>query len=361
MSTYIDPAGKILAHTDRIEAWRQGDHPAPVNLEWDLTNRCSLGCKGCHFAYTHTRGPLAGTMNKPAHAIDGGDVAPVEMVKKALREAAAAGVLSVTWTGGGEPTLHPAFDEIITYAAALGFKQGMYTHGGHINLYRGQLISRVMDWVVISLDADNAEDYAAYKGVAPAMFGRAKAGAEYVIKGGGPCKVGVSFLINADNWWKAPYMIDLARGMGATYSTFRPMVEYSMSDPNVMQGDRSWVTEAMLWLDAETENAADIEYVPQRFIEYRDWNDHGRGYTVCHGIKFSATVTPNGKVWVCPNRREFPDSCIGDLSVESFDDVWARHPAKWVDLSKCRALCRLHIMNRTLWEVYRPREHAEFV
>lgn len=359
MSKYIDPSGKILAHTDRIEAWRRGDRPAPINLEWDLTNRCSLGCKGCHFAYTHTRGPLAGRFSKPDHAIGGGDVAPVEMVKRALREASQAGVNSVTWTGGGEPTLHPAFDEIVTHAAAVGLLQGMYTHGGHIDERRGRLISRALDWVVISLDAANAADYAAYKGVD--YFDRAVAGARHVINGGGNCKVGLSFLLNADNWWKVPYMVDLARSIGATYSTFRPMVEYSLSDPAVMLGDRSWVDEAMIWLSTEAQTATDIEYLPARFIEYRDWDAANRGYRVCHGVKFSATITPNGKVWVCPNRREFPDSCIGDLSIEPFADVWARHPGQWHDLSKCRALCRLHMMNRTLDAVYRPREHAEFI
>lgn len=359
MSGYIDPSGKILAHTGRIEAWRRGDKPAPINLEWDLTNRCSLGCKGCHFAYTHTRGPLAGKTDKPAGAISGGDVASADLVKRVLREAKEAGVLSVTWTGGGEPTLHPAFDEIAAYAAAAGLKQGMYTHGGHINTERGVVISRVMDWIVVSLDAENAEDYAAYKGAD--YFDRALDGAQNVINGGGACKVGISFLLNADNWQKSPKMIDLARKIGATYSTFRPTVEYDMSDPAVMRGDRGWATQAMRLLDEATAGATDIEYLPARFIEYRDWNPANRGYAVCHGIKFSATITPNGKVWVCPNRREFPDSCIGDLSVESFAQVWARHPEHWVDLSKCRALCRLHMMNRTLWEVYRPREHAEFI
>lgn len=358
MNKYIDPAGKILAHTDRIEAWRNGIKASPINLEWDLTNRCSLGCRDCHFAYTHTRGPLAGSMDKPAQAVAGGDVADVGLVKRVLREASAENVLSVVWTGGGEPTLHLQFDEIVTYASACGFRQGMYTHGGHIGRERGQLISFVMDWIVVSLDAANAGDYAAYKGAA--RFDQALAGIGHVVSGGGPCRVGVSFLINADNWQKIPAMVDLARHHGAAYSTFRPAVVYDMANPADLRGDRQWVDAAMRLLSG-FEDAGDVEYLPERFIEYRDWSADHRGYTVCHGIKFSGTITPNGKLWVCPNRREFPDSCIGDLSRESFADAWARHPAQWVDLSRCRALCRLHLMNRTLWEVYRPRNHVEFI
>ena len=45
-------------------------------------------------------------------------------------------VRSVTWTGGGEPTLHPDFDQIIGHTAWLDLPQAIYTHGGHIDSRR---------------------------------------------------------------------------------------------------------------------------------------------------------------------------------------------------------------------------------
>ncbi len=60
--TYINPRQKVLWHTDRLHELRTtGTTSAPVNVEIDLSNRCSHGCRWCRFAYTHTRGPLAGT------------------------------------------------------------------------------------------------------------------------------------------------------------------------------------------------------------------------------------------------------------------------------------------------------------
>ena len=55
---YIEPKLKLFAHLDRLAALQRGENPPPVNVEMDLSNRCSLGCEYCHFAYTHTKGPV---------------------------------------------------------------------------------------------------------------------------------------------------------------------------------------------------------------------------------------------------------------------------------------------------------------
>ena len=356
---YIDPIGKILTHVDRLAAWKAGTKAAPINIEWDLSNRCSLGCAGCHFAYTHTRGPLAGKRDKPQGFIDGGDLADVNLVKRALYEAKAAGVLSVTWTGGGEPTLHPHFDEIVIYADSLGLRQGMYTHGGHINTSRGALISKVLDWIVVSIDCIDADSYAAYKGVSTEWFRKMQNGIINVQSGGGDCVIGASFLLGRDNWQQARDMLKLARAMGVDYTTFRPMIEYNIDDPAMPAGDTSWITSALPTLTALSLEH-DVECVPDRFIGYRDWT-YQREYPVCYGVRFNTVITPNGKVFVCVNRREFAGSELGDLTVESFASIWARHPGEWRDFEKCRVFCRLHMINKTVWDVYRPRQHAEFV
>lgn len=48
MKAYIDPPGKLYANLDRVAEIQKGGTPAPVNVEIDLSNRCSLGCSWCH-------------------------------------------------------------------------------------------------------------------------------------------------------------------------------------------------------------------------------------------------------------------------------------------------------------------------
>ncbi len=347
-------ADKIFAHLDRVQGWRDGQKPAPITIEWDLSNRCSRGCSFCHFAYTHTRGPLAGH-EKPVGATSGGDLADTGMALRALGEVAAAGVQGVVWTGGGEPTLHPDFDAIVERAALAGLSQGMYTHGGHVSAARAALIKRLFTWVVVSLDRADAESYRAYKGRG---FEQSCAGIERLAQAPGPCTVGVSFLLDASTWEDAPRMLSLARSLGADYTTFRPMIIFDQTHPAEPTDDRAWIDHALPML-REMANYPDVECDPDRFLMYRDWA--GRSYTVCRGIRYNTTITPDGRVWVCPNRREFAGSNLGDLTKQSFGEIWAAHPGQWTDFADCRAMCRLHLLNVALDAIEQPHQHSAFV
>lgn len=363
--TYIDPRAKPLRHLDRLAAWQKGGMAPPVTLEWDLSNRCSLGCAACHFAHTHTRGPWAHrSRDLPVGQDRGGDLADTAAVRRALEGARDFGIRAVVWTGGGEPTLHPSWAEIVAHAHACGLQQGMYTLGGHLTPDSAEVLATLAAWVVVSLDADTPGTYAAEKGVSAERFDRACTGIALLAHG--KAKVGVSFLLHATNWTRVHDMLALTRKLGADYATFRPTVTTSPADPATPTGDRAWV-DAALPLLRGLAFEADVEVDPLRFQQWRDWTAPGggyagtRGYDACHGIKLSATITPDLRVWVCPNRREEPGSCLGDLSRETWEAVWARHPGAWTDFARCRALCRLHPVNETLAEVFRPREHEAFI
>jgi MoaA/NifB/PqqE/SkfB family radical SAM enzyme len=354
---FISPT-KVFSHLDRMAGWQRGERPAPVTVEFDLSNRCVLGCQSCHFAHTHTRGPWVMRDRRLPMAFDDvGDVARTLLVLGALDQMSGVGVQGVVWTGGGEPTTHPQWQEIVDHAAAVGIQQGMYTLGGLFRRESAHFLAERAAWVVVSLDCADPITYHHEKGVPLERFAAACDGVRWLAEAG-RATVGVSFLLHAANWHNAEAMLALARRLGANYTTFRPTIETSPSDPSTVTGDRSWITEAiptLLALEAEP----DVECHTTRFVEYRDWL--GRSYGTCYGVRFNATITPDLRVWLCPQRRGIPDSLLGDLRVEPFSAIWARHPGRRDDLADCRVMCRLHLMNEQLAAVYATRRHEAFV
>lgn len=353
--TFITP-NKVLGHLDRLAAWQRGEKPAPVTVEWDLSNRCYLGCGYCHFAHTHTKGPWASKRRLLPTAWEGtGDLADVAIVKRALGDMAAAGVQGIVWSGGGEPTVHPQWLEVVDYAGQCGFKQGMYTAAGLLTQPAAAVLASLASWVVVSLDAADRESYRSEKGVDG--FEKACQGARWLSQSRG-ASIGVSFLLHERNWPRAEEMLDLGRSLGATYVTFRPTIETTPDRASVCVGDRSWITAALPVLE-RLSLEPDVECQPSRFAAYRDWQ--GRSYDACYGVRVNATITPDGRVWLCPQRRGIVGSEIGDLRTESFAELWARHPGQWTDFTDCRVMCRLHLMNETLAHVFAPHQHEAFV
>lgn len=354
--SYIDPRPKTLRHLDRITAWDRGEKPAPVTVEWDLSNRCTLGCQDCHFAHTHVRGPWAQKPRTLPMAFEStGDLADTGLVMRVLDELHSAGVRSIVWSGGGEPTTRPDWLNIVTYAHMRGFSQGMYTLGGLLMPETASRLASMVDWVVVSLDAPDAETYSREKGVPASRFMAACSGITSLI--GQKADIGVSFLLHRDNWRRSGEMLSLARGLGATYTTFRPAIRTSPASPSTCTDDRGWIAEAVAHDFRYLAAQPDVEIDPDRFTAYANWMDHG--YSACHGIQLNTTITPDGRMWICPQRRGV--TALGDLRTESFRDVWARHPRTFAVDGGCRVMCRLHPVNETLVALRTPRAHEAFV
>ena len=365
--TYIDPEGKLLWHLDKVEALRTGERLPPVNVEIDLSNRCSLGCSWCHFAYTHTRGPAKGQQDKPEGAIPGGDLLELELAHMILAQLSMFGVKSISWTGGGEPTLHPDFEEIILSCHSWGrdkqlnigfpIDQGIYTHGGHIGEKRAIIMKKAMTWVYVSLDATDARQYALDKGVPAKRFAAALQGISNLVKADGDAVIGVGFMIHSGNYDKAHEMIKLAHDLGADYCQFRPAVIFDSQEPGKAAENTEWALKAMNYL--KKFSGSDFVQVDlKRFDEYFNWWQHG--YETCWWSGMQTVITPNGKVWTCVNKREYPGHELGDLNEDSFEDIWNRHGLATVD-SSCRLLCRGHAANKALDELMKVPAHVNFI
>ena len=340
-------------------AWTRGETPAPVTVEWDLSNRCVLGCQDCHFAHTHVRGPWAMRPRVLPMAFEStGDLADTSLVMSTLEDMLRHGVRSIVWSGGGEPTTHPDWLLIVGHAKWLGLRQGMYTCGGLLNKEHGGKLGRAADWVVVSLDAPDATSYAAEKGVTESRFDAAVDGIRNLV--GHSATVGVSFLLHADNWTRCKDMLALSRSLGATYTTFRPAVKTSPDRPSVPL-DTSWIALATdrtyRTVLQQVALEPDVEMDMERFRAYGSWNGHG--YDECSAIQLHTTITPDGRVWVCPQRRGV--TAIGDLRVESFDEIWGRHPRSFSVDEGCRAMCRLHPVNEAMVSIRAPRAHEAFI
>ena len=152
-------------------------------------------------------------------------------------------------------------------------------------------------------------------------------------------------------------MVALGRELGADYVQFRPAILYDAHEPGKSSEDARWAHEALRWLKPYADDPFVIADA-KRFAMYHGWQGHG--YATCYWATLQTVVTPNGMVWTCCNKREHGDALLGDLSTESFADIWARRGPAEVTPS-CRVMCRGHLANVTLNALMTEPAHAEFI
>ena len=94
----FDKYKTTLGQVDHVKKTLSDNKPAAINFEIDLTNghnhRCSF-CQWGHWIQTN-RATLSG-----------------DIVIKTLPELIKFGTKAITWTGGGEPTIHKDFFNIL--------------------------------------------------------------------------------------------------------------------------------------------------------------------------------------------------------------------------------------------------------
>lgn len=134
LDIYTSTGGKYSRHPDMINALRNGVG-RPQSLQVALTNRCNLKCVFCSVAERELKQEW-----------------DYEELLKAIDAFIACGIKTIEFSGGGEPTLHLRFPEIVRFAKARGLRLGLITNGIKLkDLPESDLA--LFNWIRISMVA----------------------------------------------------------------------------------------------------------------------------------------------------------------------------------------------------------------
>ncbi|MBS5913926.1 MAG: radical SAM protein, partial [Paenibacillus macerans] len=190
---------------DRLNIVKSGGVCSPVSLQLGLTNKCS---NKCYYCYVKEQNNLGETLKTDA-------------VVNLLEEAKMMGVKSVEITGGGEPTLHPDFWDIVDKIRDLDLELGLVTNGLHLKSDKIHKLDFV-SWVRISIDSYNPTIYKEIRGANLLNL-------EPIMK---LCKetnviVGASCVITPKNYQEIYEFAKMSKDLGFSHVWFKPV---EMSD-----------------------------------------------------------------------------------------------------------------------------------
>lgn len=210
MNVYDD--AKLRHFPDRVQAFREGRLPAPVQVLVSLSDTCNHRCRWC--TYRDADSPvselfLRANGSPPVRQL------PVGLALCLVRDLADLGVRAVQFTGGGEPMLHPNFGDVLHAALYWKLACAVVTNGTRCRDDWLPHLARCA-WVRVSINAGTEATYRRVHRCGRGEWDRAWAFVRDLACAGPD--VGVSMVCTPDTAAEAPALVGRAREAGAAYA-----------------------------------------------------------------------------------------------------------------------------------------------
>lgn len=321
-------------------------------MELILADLCQQGCKFCSYRLEgYTANQLFDDRNMMATG------KAVEIVE----DCAEMGVRAIQFTGGGEPTLHPAFQQIAELVTSFGMKFALVSNGVKIGEKLAETVARA-SWVRISLDAATEETYTSVRRVHNSHWEKAKNAVRLIREANRAIVLGVGFVVTPDNWREIYAAAKLAKELGA--DNFRISAQFSQHDEKLFAGFQDEA--ASMAKEAETLNG-------HFFTVYNRFSDRLGDLVAKHpedrlcGYQFFTTyIGADLNVYRCCGYAYNERGLMGSLKEQRFKDFWlsqARYDEqRGFDGRGCER-CQFRRINSTIAYVLEPTPqlHEEFV
>jgi MoaA/NifB/PqqE/SkfB family radical SAM enzyme len=347
---------KLLTYPDVLKAVRENAPLHPINIEINPINVCNQSCTWCTYGYLHDR---------KEHLEQ-------SLILQVLNDAKRLGAESVTWTGGGEPTVYRPLVEVIEEAVRLGFRQGLNSNGSNLSERLIDLMVANFTYVRFSVDAGQDATYATTHRVPLDAFGKVMTNLRRLVAARDAARsrltIGYAFLVDNSNVDDLLLAGHLAKQIGVDYFQVKPIVHYNRSNTQFAKHSSMWdrLEQQMPELVALDGDRFRVRLLGHKFRDLRlqDVN-FGRTYHECRGNELLATVGADGSVDLCCPYKGVAEWSFGNVHDQSFYDIWTgskrQELLKKIDVKKCPPLCKAHEINKILHFVKNFDSHREFV
>lgn len=355
---------KVYWHRNRLDAIQRGETPAPAQIQLIISDLCNQDCNFCAYRMSgYSSNELFGVPradgtinNNPNRMI------PYDKIVEILTDAAAMGTKAIQLTGGGEPTVHPQFEQVVEKCYELGLEVGLVTNGVKLSPRVIELLLRAT-WVRISVDASNVDSYVSIRRVPVMHYNRVweniKALSEAKTAHHSNVTIGVGFVVTKDNYREVVEMTTQAKAAGVDNvrisAIFQPEDKeyfdtFYQDAATRCETAASLATPTFQVINMFGDRLSDLE------LKYPD-------YEFCGYQHFNTYIGADLNVYRCCVLAYNTRGIIGSLKEQTFANLWARNAPKafhGFDASECPR-CQFNNKNREILRAMIPPPHVNFI
>ena len=278
----------------------------PQQVDIDLTNICNQDCFYCNSAEHRKLAPIQKHYTKYIALLD-------KLATWRSHTPNSFGSLhTITYPGGGEPTLLPGYEYVLEHTIDLGFLTSLTTNGTRLS----ELINNVpvekiqkMAWIGIDIDAGTEDLYETIRRSIPTKspFDQVMRNASDLVTLG--ATVDFKILLNEynNNLTAMQQIFQQAKNVGVRMLYFRPAIINGQSYP---------------FGNAEQEMIYTLADTYKVKVKCNNSKTQARNYVRCHQMFQFPVFCADGYIYTCCDNKGNPKFALGRWDNNDFRDLW---------------------------------------
>ena len=289
-----------LACKEQFISFLIGNKVFPINIEISPSGTCNAKCPWCFYRNQHQKVFIQTTP-----------------LKSFLTYLDRRNIKAITWTGGGEPTLHPQFNEFVELVDKLKIKQGLITNG----LAKINYDSKMFEWIRVSVTPNPLN--------------------EDNLRKMGKCKTLGICINDTGDEETIKETLRVGEKIGVDYVQVRPAL-FSL-------GSKSFIQKPTIKHDL----------LEISLYKYEDQMKN-RDYDKCYGFHFVPFLWEDGNLDVCGYMRGISGYNLGNIYRDNFDKIFENLPEYVPTIKTCQICCKNHEINKLI-NTAKKIEDGDFV
>jgi len=320
---------KIAWFPEKMQSFVSGKITAPIYVRVKPLNRCNHKCFWCVY-----HEPELSQMHEDMNKMD---IISLEKMIELLDDFKEIGVQAVTYSGGGEPLMHPNIVEILEKTKEHKIDLSTITNGHYL---KGKVAQLLQDahWVRISIDYCTEEGFIGSRRIKGKNFYPVLENIKNFAKmKSDECDLCVNFIITKENHKEIRAAAELLISLGVENIRFSPMWIDNFNEYHAPIKD--WIISELSSIKEDLET--------DRFKIYSSYTNevfrgdiHRRSYTKCFAMQYNPVVGADLNIYACHNQAYSQDSIIASIKDKRFKEAWFSQEAQKFHAGfNCQKVC----------------------
>tara|TARA_Y100000310_G_scaffold336228_1_gene420208 strand:- start:3233 stop:4348 length:1116 start_codon:yes stop_codon:yes gene_type:complete len=317
---------KASHHLDKIQEFKEGKHPVPLQVQLIMSDLCNHNCNFCAYRMEgYTSNKNFGEWNAVKGMINNNPnrMIPYEKCLEIIDDCADMGVKALQFTGGGEPTVHPKHKEIFQHTIDRGLDLALVSNGTVMRDGVPEILAKGK-WARFSVDAGKAKSYSQIREVPEVFFQKTLDNIKKVSEArakepNSDLVIGVGFVVTKENWKEIYDAVEIYRDLG---------VDNARISAVFTPEDFDYFAEFYEDAKALAQKAKD-DFETEEFKVFNLFGDRigdlilqQPDYEFCPYMHLNTYIGGDLKVYTCCNNAYNDHGDMGSLENQRFIDYW---------------------------------------